>query len=76
MGHRTLTVSDEAYNALAKMKKERESFTETILRLTKRIERGTLLDYIKTLEPDEEFAATLEAVVEERNNITSRPLED
>ncbi len=75
MGHRTLTVSDEAYNALAKMKKERESFTETILRLTKRAEKGTLLDYIKTLEPDEEFASTLEAIVEERDKITTRPIE-
>jgi predicted CopG family antitoxin len=76
MGHRTLTVSDEAYNALSKMKKERESFTETILRLTKRTEKGTLLDYIKTLEPDEEFASTLETILENRNNITSRPLEN
>jgi len=75
MGHRTLTVSDEAYNALTKMKKERESFTETILRLTKRAEKGTLLDYIKTLEPDEEFASTLEAIVEERDTITTRPIE-
>jgi predicted CopG family antitoxin len=76
MGHRTLTVSDEAYNALYKMKKERESFTETILRLTKQTEKGTLLDYIRTLEPDDEFANTLETVLEDRNNITSRPLED
>ncbi len=76
MGHRTLTVSDEAYNALSKMKKERESFTETILRLTKRTEKGTLLDYIKTLEPDEEFTATLETVLKDRSNISSRPLED
>jgi predicted CopG family antitoxin len=76
MGHRTLTISDEAYNALSKMKKERESFTETILRLTKRTEKGTLLDYIKTLEPDEELASTLESVLEDRNNIASRPLED
>jgi predicted CopG family antitoxin len=36
MGHKTLTVSDEAYNALSKMKKECESFTETILRLRAR----------------------------------------
>jgi predicted CopG family antitoxin len=76
MGHRTLTVSDEAYNALYKMKKERESFTETILRLTKRAEKGTLLDYVKTLPPDEEFASTLEKVLEDRDKITSRPLED
>jgi len=76
MGHRTLTVSDEAYNALSKIKRERESFTEAILRLTRRAERGTLLDYITTLLPDEEFAATLESVLEERDDIASRPVEN
>jgi len=76
MGHRTLTVSDEAYNALTKMKKERESFTDTILRITKKNEEGTLLDYIKTAEPDEEFASTLETILEDRSKITSRPIEN
>ena len=76
MGHRTLTVSDEAYNALYKMKKERESFTEAILRITKKTEEGTLLDYIKTLEPDEDLASTLETILEDRNKITSRPVEN
>ena len=76
MGHRTLTVSDEAYNALSKMKKERESFTETILRITKKTEEGTLLDYIKTLEPDEDLASTLETILADRNKITSRPLDN
>lgn len=76
MGHRTLTVSDEAYNALSKMKKERESFTDTILRITKKTEEGTLLDYIKALEPDEDLPTTLETILEDRNKITSRPLEN
>ena len=76
MGHRTLTVSDEAYNALSKMKKERESFTETILRITKKTEEGTLLDYIKALEPDEDLPSTLETILEDRDKITSRPLEN
>jgi predicted CopG family antitoxin len=69
MGHKTLTVSDEAYEALARMKKERESFTEAILRLTEKKERGTLLDYVLSLDPDEEFAEELEKVVEERRKI-------
>jgi len=69
MGHKTLTVSEEAYEALARLKKERESFTEVILRLTRKKERGTLLDYVRSLEPDEEFAEELEKVVEERKNI-------
>ena len=76
MGHRTLTISDEAYNALSKMKKERESFTETILRLTDKTEKGTLLDYIKTLNPDENLPTNLETVLLDRNKITSRPIEN
>ena len=76
MGHRTLTISDEAYNALSKMKKERESFTETILRITNKTEKGTLQDYIKTLKPDEDLATNLETVLLDRNKITSRPIEN
>ena len=70
MGHKSLTISEEAYNALASLKKERESFTEAILRLTKKGERGTLLDYVISLEPDEEFAAIMEEVVRERERVT------
>jgi len=62
-----LTISEEAYEALARMKKERESFTEAILRLTEKNEKGTLLDYVLSLDPDEEFAEELEKVVEERS---------
>lgn len=64
-----MTVSEEAYEALARMKKERESFTEAILRLTEKKERGTLLDYVLSLDPDEEFAEELEKVVEERRKV-------
>jgi predicted CopG family antitoxin len=69
MGHKTLTVSEEAYEALARLKKERESFTEAILRLTGEKEKGTLLDYVRTLEPDEDYAGELEKVVEERKTV-------
>ena len=65
MGHKTLTVSKEAYQALARLKKDRESFTQVILRLTEKKEKGTLLDFVRSLEPDEEFAQELEKVVEE-----------
>ena len=76
MGYKTLTVSEEAYEALTRLKKDRESFTETILRLTRKAERGTLLDYVRSLEPDEEFATELENVVEERKSIGLRPLSE
>jgi predicted CopG family antitoxin len=34
MGFKTLTISDEAYRKLAKLKAKGESFTDTILKLT------------------------------------------
>ena len=70
MAHKTITISEEAYDALAKMKREKESFTELIMRIAKKKEKGTLLDYLRSIEPDEEFAATLEAVVNERRGIS------
>jgi len=73
MGHKTLTISEEAYEALARLKRERESFTETIIRLTAKKEKGTLLDYVRTIKPDEEFAKELENVVEERKKIILEP---
>jgi predicted CopG family antitoxin len=70
MAHKTITISEEAYAALARMKTENESFTEAILRLVKKKEKGTLLDYIKSLEPDEEFAELLKEVLKERKLVT------
>ena len=52
------------------MKAARESFTDVILRIVKKRKEGTLLDYIRSLVPDEEFAKTLEDVVKERDRIS------
>ena len=73
MAHKTITISEEAYEALAAVKAAKESFTEVILRIVKKREEGTLLDYVKTLEPDEEFAKTLEGVVKERKRFSLAP---
>ncbi len=74
VGHKSLTISEEAYNALASLKREHESFTEAILRLTRKAERGTLLDYVRSLEPDEEFAAIMEEI-REREKVALRAAE-
>ncbi len=39
MGSKTITISEEAYNALLKEKLKNESFSDVILRLTKRFGR-------------------------------------
>jgi predicted CopG family antitoxin len=51
MVHRTLTISEEAYNALARIKGRDESFTKAILRLTKKKAAWNLLDYVRSFSP-------------------------
>jgi hypothetical protein len=46
--------------------KRRHFRTDAVLRIGKRMEEDTLLDYITSIEPDEEFAKTLHDIVEER----------
>jgi predicted CopG family antitoxin len=60
MAHKTLTISEEAYNALSHLKNQNESFTDVILRLSKQREAGRLSDYIKTIAPDRELADNIE----------------
>ena len=60
MGHKTLTISEEAYNALSSLKNQNESFTDVILRLSKQREMGRLSDLIKRIAPDLELADNVE----------------
>jgi predicted CopG family antitoxin len=67
MAHKTITISEEAYEVLAGMNAAKESFTDVILKIVKKKQEGTLLDYVRSIEPDEEFAKILEDVVKERS---------
>lgn len=55
---------------MARAKGKKESFTDLILRIVKRREEGTLLDYVRSIEPDEEFGKTLDDIVKERKRIS------
>jgi predicted CopG family antitoxin len=70
MAHKTITISADAYEALAEAKAAKESFTDVILRILKKKQEGTLFDYVRSIEPDEEFARTLEDIVKERDRIS------
>ncbi|HZD12118.1 MAG TPA: antitoxin VapB family protein [Candidatus Binatus sp.] len=76
MAHKTLTISEEAYNALVKRRtSEAESFTRVILRLTNDQEKssaGRLLEYIQSMPPADELANKLEEIVEKRKTISLR----
>jgi len=75
MAHKSLKISEEAYAALVRLKDRRESFTDVILRLTAKARRGTLLDYVRSMRPDEEFAKTLEEMVRSREQSRVRALQ-
>lgn len=69
MAHKTLTISEEAYNALSRAKTKDESFTKVILRLTRARVKGNLLEYIQSFAPDIELANKIEKVLQKRNRI-------
>lgn len=45
MAHKTLTISEEAYEALAELKKEGESFTDLIKRITAPLKKKKLSEF-------------------------------
>jgi predicted CopG family antitoxin len=72
MAHKTLTISEKAYNALKRVKREGESFSDTILRITKNV---SLLEYVKSTEFSQELADKVEEVYKQREFIKSRRVE-
>ena len=73
MVRKSLTISEEAYAALSRLKSRGESFTDVILKITAKTKKGSLLDYVRTMPPDEEFAETLAEIVlgSERTRVRS-----
>jgi len=72
MAHKTLTISEEAYNALARIKTKDESFTKVILRLAQRKSKGDLLEYVRSFPADNELADRIEEVLNKRGSIRIR----
>ena len=63
MATKKITISTEAYKKLiAKKSYSKESFTDVILKLTK---KGETLAYIRSLEPSTELADNIEMAMEE-----------
>jgi len=73
MGHRTITVSDEAYLVLSRLKKAKESFTDVILRLAYgKGSSSNLLSYLERLGPSEELAKSIEFAMTRTRRATLR----
>ncbi len=68
MAHKTLTISEDAYKALAELKREGESFTDVIKRITAPLRKKRLSEFAGSLD-DEQFE---KAALEVRHSVTSR----
>ncbi len=71
MAHKTLTISEEAYEALAELKKEGESFTELIKRITIPLRKKKLSDFIGVMS-GKEFDDFEKAALEVRRSKSTR----
>ncbi|NJD76938.1 MAG: hypothetical protein FIB08_07575 [Candidatus Methanoperedens sp.] len=71
MAHKTLTISEEAYEALAELKKEGESFTELIKRITAPLRKRKLSEFYGVLAGPE-YEDFEKAVLEVRHSKSTR----
>ncbi len=72
MSHRTLTISEEAYTALKKLKRKGESFSDVILRITR---SSGLLEYIESAKFPQDLADNIEDVYKNREKVKDRHIE-
>ncbi|MBC8520558.1 MAG: hypothetical protein H8D26_00985 [Methanomicrobia archaeon] len=72
MSHKTITLSEDAYNVLNTLRKGKESFTDVILRDFTESKSRDLLNYVKAMEIDREtliLASDVEEIYKNRDKV-------
>jgi predicted CopG family antitoxin len=76
MAHKTITISDKAYEALARARTDNESFTKVILRLTSDRSKGArLVEFFANSSADEDLARSIERTMERTRKARLKPAE-
>lgn len=71
MSHKTITISEEAYEGLSELKQEGESFSEVIIRITKPLRKKHLSEFVGIMA-GEEFDDFEKAALEVRHSKSTR----
>ena len=66
MSHKTITLTNEAYERLSRLKNEDESFSQLILRLTESLNKENILSFAGIWSDKPEWGAIEKAIYERR----------
>jgi predicted CopG family antitoxin len=72
MAKKTLTLSEQAYRAIDRLKSKDEHVAKPIPRRVQGSTKGNLLDYVRSFAPDNELADRIEEVLKKRGSIRLR----
>ena len=75
MAHKTLTISEESYNAMTELKREGESFSKLFLRLARNGSARNLLEYVEGRRANEDLASSIERVYKKRQKTKFREVD-
>lgn len=68
---KVISLSEEAYKKLKRLKRRGESFSDVVMKITKNAESKSLLEFAGTWSGDD-IDSVFKNILDERNSITSR----
>jgi predicted CopG family antitoxin len=69
---KVISISDEAYNRLFKLKRGKDSFSDVVIKMTEKEKKKSLLEYAGIWKDDKEIGDIFKKIEEERHQAKTR----